>query len=371
MRVLTTSTCFPRWKDDYFGNFVLNASRGLANEGYDIEVLCPHYPGVAREEVVEGVKVTRFKYFFEDQQSVAYGGGMGPNLKQNWWLWAQLPFFVFSFLRAIRKYKKGKDLVHAHFLLNGFLCLLMRSRPLLVTVHQVVKNNWVNRFVLEHADGVYFNSQYTCDQSLKFCKPKKHWVLRAGIRTGFFVPKENNTPFNVVFVGRMVEKKGLPVLIEAMKGLDIPWTAIGGGTDLAKYKEDYPNNFTGVVDDATLLQYMQNAGVVVLPSIIDSGGETETLGQTLVEALSCGVPVIGSNVGGIPEVVDATVGFLVSPGDSKELRERILQLESSPELQQALRANTRVKAVREFSVEAHVEQLKKIYEEVIGDATST
>ena len=113
-----------------------------------------------------------------------------------------------------------------------------------------------------------------------------------------------------------------------------------------------------------LRPHLQTAGVVVLPSIIDSDGETETLGQSLVEAISCGTPVIGSCVGGIPEVVNMDVGILVNDNDVEMLRKAIIDLKNNIEWQKEKKENARKQAVEKFSIHSHINKLKEIYAEV-------
>jgi hypothetical protein len=73
-RLLVLTSTFPRWKDDTDPPFVYELCLRLKKH-YDIHVLAPHYPGTATEEQPAGLQVTRFRYFFEPWERLAYQGG--------------------------------------------------------------------------------------------------------------------------------------------------------------------------------------------------------------------------------------------------------------------------------------------------------
>src|SRR5690606_22279057 len=91
-RILVVTSTFPRWPKDNEPRFILDLCRHLADFA-EIRVLAPHAPGAAIEETLEGVDVTRFRYFFERWQSVTYAGGIVGRIRQNPWRLLQVPLF--------------------------------------------------------------------------------------------------------------------------------------------------------------------------------------------------------------------------------------------------------------------------------------
>src|SRR3989338_9314442 len=113
MKVLVfASSAFPRWKDDAIPSFVSDLCSELAKGGVEVSALLPHHPGSALSEVVGGVKVHRFRYFFpSSMERLCYGAGIIPNMRQSILARLQLPFLVvsefFSLWRGAQKEKTG------------------------------------------------------------------------------------------------------------------------------------------------------------------------------------------------------------------------------------------------------------------------
>jgi len=115
--------------------------------------------------------------------------------------------------------------------------------------------------------------------------------------------------------------------------------------------------FSGAMPQAELALQMRNACVLVLPSA------SEGLGRVLLEAMATGIPVIGSGVGGIPELVEEGVnGFLVPPGDEKALAEKIRWMLENPEQAHAMGCHGRAFVEGFFSTEAYVKAYRQIFE---------
>ncbi len=165
----------------------------------------------------------------------------------------------------------------------------------------------------------WVNQQIFTPQDKTFAKNKLQWDARQ---------------FHLLFVGRIFEKKGINELLEAAKILkDNPEIKIhiaGTGPLEEKVREyaqsNYQLDFIGKIDNQNLPQYFQAADVFIIPSTHEEGA-----GRVIMEALSCGTPVIGSNRGGIPEILDSSVGELidVTPQNIVEaissMRERLRQ----------------------------------------------
>jgi glycosyltransferase involved in cell wall biosynthesis len=134
-----------------------------------------------------------------------------------------------------------------------------------------------------------------------------------------------------LYIGRLVEKKGLTYLIKAFKGLDFKLKIAGTGplrNELGEEAKDYDNiEFLGYISDYFKKQLIREAKAVIIPSIVDSTGNTEGVPVVLLEALSSGKMVIATKVGGIPEIVkDGYNGILVKPKSVSSLRNAAKQI---------------------------------------------
>jgi D-inositol-3-phosphate glycosyltransferase len=151
-----------------------------------------------------------------------------------------------------------------------------------------------------------------------------------GVDTKSFRPTGAQKEFDLLFVGNFYWVKGVDVLLAAVgrlhsQGIDAK-LAVAGKFDANQRK--YLTNalppavranlsFLGVVERARMPELMNSARLVVVPS------RYETFGMVALEAIACGVPVVATRVGGLPEVVDSSVGRLVGTPDPESLAEAI------------------------------------------------
>lgn len=148
----------------------------------------------------------------------------------------------------------------------------------------------------------------------------------------------------VLFVGRLVEKKGVAVLLDAWSALGpggrrgrVLWL-VGDGTLRAALERQAATaglgdsvRFFGALPNADLPQLYAAAQVCVVPSVVDRRGDTEGQGVVLIEAMAAGTPVVASQVGGVGEVVrDGVDGVLVAPGDVAALTAALRALLDAP-----------------------------------------
>jgi len=155
--------------------------------------------------------------------------------------------------------------------------------------------------------------------------------------------------FTVLTVARLVKRKGVDYLLLAVhkllrEGHHIRLLVVGDGPERSLLmtlagKLGIANrvSFVAYVPDEILVQYYAACDVFVLPSIVDSNGETEAFGKVLAEALACEKPVIGTDVGGIREIVlEGQTGLMVSQRSSEELADAILRLKSDPSMRRKM-----------------------------------
>jgi glycosyltransferase involved in cell wall biosynthesis len=169
-------------------------------------------------------------------------------------------------------------------------------------------------------------------------------VIHGGVDTRRFQPPpcDGRRARQVVYVGRMLPHKGLDILIEALDG-ELPLHLYGAHYDAA-YRARLGELAAGKnvvfhhgASDAEVVHAIQRSRVAVLPSVYRTydGGEApnaEYFGLVLAEAMACGTPVVGTRVGGIPEVVaDGVTGRVVEPSDVQALRAAILDIIDAPD----------------------------------------
>lgn len=151
------------------------------------------------------------------------------------------------------------------------------------------------------------------------------WVVRCGVE----LPAEVGPPEPglVVAVARAVPKKGLDTLLAA-------WPRVGAGrlVLVSDHRGPVPAGVTvtGLLPHAEALGWIRRAAVVTLPCRVAPDGDQDGLPVVLLEALAAGRPVVTTPVGGIPEVVDAAVGWLVPPEDPNALAAALAEALADP-----------------------------------------
>ena len=169
------------------------------------------------------------------------------------------------------------------------------------------------------------------------------------------------------YVGRLSKEKGIMTLLDAARRLGKCNLKIVGGGELRdevlEASRDIPGiELAGHLSGERLRDVWRKASFVVVPS-----EWYENLPYSILESFAMGKPVIGSRIGGIPElVVDGESGLLFDPGNSKELAEKIAFLQERPELRQKMGRNAREKAEKELGADAHYSRLSDIYRKAIA-----
>lgn len=389
MNVAFLTTSFPRFSGDYAGIFVYDLARALVARGVKVHVLAPHTAGAPQQEVIEGIEVTRFRYFLPNRaQRLAYGAGIPTNLRNDWRVRFQILPFAVSFSLHMRKVIAACDVVHAHWIEPAFLALpwtRIYGKPLIVSVHRYNPSGRMGKAIyrraLAAADAVLLNSSFTQGRCLRDVTPKLHKVIPPGIDIGRFLSRwetersSGEETRSIVFaLGSLLPVKGFIHLVEAMPYvLDrVSCDFVIGGQGplrdllLARAKElgvDYRLKLLGRVSTEDVPRLMREADVFVLPSVPHPSGDNEALGMVLVEALASGTPCVASNTGGIPDVIeDGVNGFLVPPGESVVLAKRIVFLLEDGQLRQRMGRAGRRKVEQQFSLTPIADDIISVYE---------
>jgi glycosyltransferase involved in cell wall biosynthesis len=185
-------------------------------------------------------------------------------------------------------------------------------------------------------------------------------------------------PVRLLFVGRLVERKGVEVLVRALARLrhrrEAELVVVGTGSNEGNITRtaalegvtDHVH-MRGFVDAARLAREYDECDIFVLPAVIDSRGDTEGLGVVLLEAMACERPVVASRAGGILDVVeDGVTGWLADPGDAEVLAEVLDTVAADPERARTVAARGREIAARRFSWERILAETTRAYESALG-----
>ena len=287
------------------------------------------------------------------------------------------------FFRALRKV--NPDVIHAHFAWSGKNAVRLAqvlNRPLVVTLHGhdvTVKRD----FPSEYSNLWRVASVYICvsgsirDKAIEAgFPPNKLRVLHNGIEpdpvTDTVLDKDPNL---IVFVGRLVEKKGCIYLLRAMSVVkktcpDARLVMIGDGPLRSALmaeaeSQGIPCSFLGTQPSEIVRNYQKKAAIVCVPSVTAENGDSEGLPTVILEAMTAGTTVGASKHAGAPEAIkDGETGLLVSERNADELAAALIRALQDPELRNHLGEKGQAIVRERFDVRKLAMSLEDIYDEV-------
>ena len=391
---------YPRWEGDSTTPFVLHLARDLRDEGWDVDVLAPHYPGAARDEVLDGVPVHRFRYLLpESAQTVCYGGGALVNIRRSRAELAKLPALVASELAAtVAHCRSRSSLIHAHWLVpQGAVAASaapMLRLPWIATVHggdvfglQQAPIQRVKSAVLERASAVTVNSSVTRARVADLAPGVEPVTIPMGVE---IEPADaslveaarrelsGDRPL-VVFVGRVVEEKGVfdllaaaPLVRDAIE--DVTIAIVGDGQDLDEVRRrvtelglDDTVTCTGWRPHEQVAALQTAADVVVVPSRTGPDGWVEAQGLSAVEALAAGRAVVATDHGGLRDsVVHESTGLLVPEAEPARLADAVVRLLRDRDLATRLGAAGRTSIRETYDRRGVAQRFSGLYEQVLS-----
>lgn len=330
-------------------------------------MLAPHAPGAQTEEVLEGIRVHRFRYAPGRLESLAYGGGILPNLREQPLRFLLVPLFLlaqtFAILRLARVYQF--DVVHAHWIipqgLSAALARLLGLRaPVVLTSHggDLFALNGralsaLKRWISGRSHGLTVVSSTMRERaaSLGLLPLAQIHHISMGVDTeaDFQPPAHPAAREGILFVGRLVDKKGIEYLVEAMPTVIAAepaarLTIVGDGplaTELADRARALgvadAVAFTGAVANHEVPAYLQRAAITVFPSIVTASGDQEGTPVAIMEALACGCAAVVSDYPGARDIIiDGRTGLLVPQKSPEALAQAVLRLYRDPDLRAEL-----------------------------------
>lgn len=382
-KVLITASTFPRWEGDTEPRFILDYAKAL-NEYFDVTVLVPSAPGAKDEEVLEGVHVVRYRYFpIKNFETLCYPGAIMARVKQKKIRALLIPFLFLSLFINLVKYSKRVDVVHSHWYIPQGIMQSFVKKPYIITGHgtDVMSLNSgifkkLKKRATEKAEHISVVSQRLKNEVLEFSgvPEEKVSVISMGCDTKSFGPTHRRENYFgqgdkkvVLFVGRLVEIKGVSYLIEAVKDLDVVLVIAGDGNlreTLEKQAEPISDKviFLGSKTHEELKTIYASADVFVAPSITMNDGAQEGFGLVIIEAMASGIPVVASRSGGIVDIIsDGENGLLCDEKSALQLSEKIALVLSDKIICEKITANAYT-IVKKYDYD----EIAKQYTEIIN-----
>ena len=400
MKVLFIVTAYPRHVGDIITPWMGETIERLQRAGVTVEVLAPSYRG-SRTSMIGNVMVHRFRYGPAALETLTHDVPALDRIAKKPLFAAMLPAYVAAgSAAAARIAREGSfDVVHAFWPIpHGLFALAAKrvSRAAMVSTFFSSELNWsargraifgpILRSNVNGSDAVTVISSYTGARLREYVPTVKpvtipfgaaavnHLSDTAGVTERVRGPEE---PFELLFVGRLVRRKGVDVLLRAVAMLvddgRLRLRIVGGGPEKAALEREMRRlgiehrvTFEGVVDAMQVERLFADCDALVLPAIVTETGETEGLGVVLIEAMGYGKPVIATSAGGIVDIVsDGDTGLVVPPGDPAALAGAIRKAMNEPlEMRDLARRGTAF-ADRVFGWDAIVSGLGTVYESAI------
>ncbi len=390
------STSFPRFDGDFSGNFVYRYAQELCNQGVKLEIIAPDDP--ASVPLSENFNVVRFPYFYPlSWQKLAYRSGI---INRTTLLaWSQLPFLLINFFLTALKSSRKTQLVHAFWSASGLIAIAIRwfkSRPVVVTlwgsdklIAQIPILSNLIFLILKKADAIICE-----DNNLKSLlvsrgfNPEKIFLISNGIDLKLFQPRDSaetkknlglDSEQNIILsTGSLNKTKNHSLLIDAFAELTASnesWHLyiIGEGEERLNLEKQIIESeiskkvkLLGIKNHNSLSQWLNAADIFVLPS------QNEGTPNALLEAMACGLPVIASKVGGVPELIQNNIeGLLFDRNSKEELVEKLNRLIQDKELQNTLGMAAAKKVNSHYnSWEKQAEKLLSIYQRILSSQTN-
>jgi glycosyltransferase involved in cell wall biosynthesis len=347
----------------------------LKDLGFDIYIITRHEKGLKRFEVIDGVPVHRLP-------------SAGPKV------WAAFTFNLSALWKLIHL---RPDVIHAHEILRPATIALhaksLLPRPVLVKilrggvrgdVYKLKRRPfWESylRRLIQNVDAFLVISQ-EIDEELAalHIPPQKRVFLPNGVDAVRCCPVSeerkaklraiHSLPLQsvlVVYAGRLVPEKRVDHLLEIWNDIRARFPSahlliVGEGEEQQRLKEMRVDGvqFTGQVQDA--VPYLQASDVFVLPS------STEGLSNSMLEAMSCGLPVLATTVGGAPDVIEHEVsGWLIPPEEVVALKQGLETLLGDRALRFSLGTNARQRILSGFSLDSVARRLAGLYQQLMAN----
>jgi len=397
MKVLYITTSFARYEGDPHSSWIVTLIGHLRRRGIEVEVLAPSFRGLGDHQV-QGITVHRYRYFPARWEALTHEDGAPKKISNPLYAGMVAPYLAAGVWSAARLARRERyPLIHVHWPLPQALLGMAARRAgggrLVATFYgaelhlarRVPAMKPVLRSLARACDQTVAISSFTARQ-VEEVTGVQPVVIPYGAALGpvsdVAPPGEGRSgqgPRQILFAGRLIERKGLPVLLRALalvaEERDVVLHLVGEGHERPGLERlaselgiERRVHFHGWVSQEELDRLYRDCDLFVLPSVVDSGGDTEGLGVVLIEALRYRKPVIGSEVGGIPDIIeDGVSGLLVPPGEPRALAAAIRRVLDDPALARRLGEDGFQYVAEKFDWERIADQMADLYHSLTGE----
>lgn len=354
--ILVLASTYPRWRNDVEPGFVHELCRRLVGR-FHVIALVPDAEGVDASGGMDGVEVVRYRYAPRRLETLVYGGGIAANLRRSKWKYLLLPAFVGMQWLAMRKLLRTRriDAIHAHWLIpQGWVASHAGGVPYLVTSHGGdlfgLRGRWLEgikrKVAAASAAMTVVSSAMAAEARRIGLRPPRLEVLPMGVDLrGRFVPNPAvaREADALLAVGRLVPKKGLnflldamPVIVRARPGVRLDIAGFGPEETALRAQVERLGiarhvNFLGAMPQDRLPVLYARASLLVAPFVRDEAGDQEGLPVVLMEAIGCGCPVVVGDVAGVDDLLGPMkAGVCVDPRNTRQLADAVVAALGDP-----------------------------------------
>ena len=385
--MLHVVTAWPRDPEDVITPWLVTLAEKQAGRGHDVDVLAPSWRGLGDQRGA-GHTVRRFRYAPGRWERLTHEETVPDRLQRHPAYLALVPGYLGAGAGAAWRLgrQRGYDVVHVHWAVPHGIAgwaAARAARAALVTTFYGAEVRWAEkRFPPARAflrwycrrSRLVAISESTRVMIAPYAEGRPVTVIPYGVPLPEDEPgirAEPSGPPRILFVGRLVARKGVDRLLDALATIaDRQWRLeiVGFGPErdpLERRAADLGLSdrvaFLGRVSSEALVAAYRRAACFVLPATLDERADTEGLGVVLLEAMSYGVPVVATRMGGIVDIVeDGRTGVLVED-EPAELARAIASILDDPERARAL-GNAGRESVRErFGWDSIVDRLDAVY----------
>lgn len=399
MRIAVLTSSYPRYAGDGTAPFVQSICEHLAKLGHEIEVVAPYDPAVD-DQLSSKFPVHRFRYIWPDKLHImGHAKALEADTHLRLLAYLLLPFFLISAFGKLCSivWRQRTQLIHAHWVLpNGPVAALvakLNGIPYVISLHgsdmYMAREHRlfgaVAKWVFQGAASVTACSEGLKQSAIQVGSPHEPRLISWGADPNLFQPhpkpgylmKElglSKNQISILALGRMVHKKGFDVLLTAwpMVSQAFPNAQLiiaGEGLLrklLMKQAKQMGVIFPGQIPWDQVPHYFALADLFVLPSVQDSYGNIDGQPTVLLEAMSCGLAVVASRIGGMPEVIRHDHnGILVPPGDETALAKAMTNLLQNPAIMKRLGRNARLSVTNSLHWDKVAEAFSAIFDDII------